>query len=175
MARPAKCRWIATHPEMTAFKPCGVPGRELEIVELRMDELEAVRLADLEGLYQEAAARHMGVSRPTFGRLIASARQKIASALLNSKMLVFKGGSVLVRGMGAFTCRDCDAEFQVAAGTGRPASCPHCKGTDIRRVAERRCCKTKGKCSARCPNCRRRADRRARKTRESTTQEEHPR
>lgn len=169
MARPAKCRWIAIHPEMTAFKPCGVPGRDLEIVELQMDELEAVRLADLEGLYQEAAAKRMGVSRPTFGRLIASARQKIASALLDSKMLVFKGGSVLVRGMRTFACGGCAAEFQVATGTARPAACPRCDGTQIQRVAEHHCCGGKGKCSGRCPHCRRRADRRARSTRESTT------
>ena len=91
MPRPCKCRLIGQQPPVSAFKPVGVPGMQLEAVELGLDELEALRLADLEGLYHDAAAERMGVSRPTFGRLIARARHKVACALLESKMLVFKG------------------------------------------------------------------------------------
>jgi len=54
-----------------------------------MDELEAVRLADLNGLYQEAAAEKMHVSRTTFGRMLGSAHHKIADALLHGKALAF--------------------------------------------------------------------------------------
>lgn len=60
---------------------------ELERIELGLDELEAMRLADLEGHYQEEAAAVMGVSRPTFGRIIEAARRKVADALLNGKAL----------------------------------------------------------------------------------------
>jgi len=73
------------------MKPAGIPGRELEEVRLGLDEAEALRLADLEGLYQEAAARSMGVSRQTFGRIVETARRKIADAILNGKSLRIDG------------------------------------------------------------------------------------
>ena len=72
------------------FKPCGVRRKELEGVYLLEDEMEAIRLADYEGLYQQECADRMGISRPTFSRLIESARKKIADALLNTKALNIK-------------------------------------------------------------------------------------
>jgi predicted DNA-binding protein (UPF0251 family) len=69
------------------FKPCGVKKRVLERVFLFEDEMEAIRLADYEGLYQQESAERMGISRPTFSRLVESARGKIADALLNTKAL----------------------------------------------------------------------------------------
>lgn len=138
MARPHKCRWVGAEPEVTAFKPCGVPGRDLEVVELQIDELEAVRLADMEGLYQDAAAEQMGVSRATFGRLIASAHHKIALALLGSKMLIFKGGTIMMRNMRTFACADCGTGFQVAHGTERPSECPSCHGKRFHRAEDER-------------------------------------
>ncbi len=94
MPRPCKCRFIGCQPKARCFKPRGVPACELQVVELGLDELEALRLADLEGLYQEAAAERMGISRATFGRLVSEARGKVADALLNGKMLVFAGDRV---------------------------------------------------------------------------------
>jgi predicted DNA-binding protein (UPF0251 family)/predicted Fe-Mo cluster-binding NifX family protein len=79
------------------MKPAGLPASELPVVTLAFDEAEALRLADLEGLYQEAAARSMGVSRPTFGRIIESARRKVADAILNGKALRIEGGEVTIR------------------------------------------------------------------------------
>ncbi len=78
------------------FKPAGIPGRDLEEVCLGFDEAEALRLADLEGLYQEAAARSMGVSRQTFGRVVESARRKTADAILNGKALRLDGGEIFI-------------------------------------------------------------------------------
>ena len=78
----------------SAFKPAGVPMRELEAVVLALDEFEALRLADLEGLYQEQAAEQMGVSRPTFSRVVESARRKVADALVHGKVLRIEGGPV---------------------------------------------------------------------------------
>ena len=69
------------------FKPCGMPNHALEIVQLSKDEMEAIRLADLQGLYQENAANKMEISRPTFGRILSSARAKIADALINGKSI----------------------------------------------------------------------------------------
>ncbi len=60
----------------------------MDTVTLRADELEALRLADLEGLYQEASAQRMGISRTTLSRTLAEARRKVADALLNGKRLV---------------------------------------------------------------------------------------
>ncbi len=69
------------------FKPCGVRKNALEKVYLLEDEMEALRLADYEGLYQQECADRMGISRTTFSRLIVSARKKIADALLHTKAL----------------------------------------------------------------------------------------
>lgn len=76
------------------FKPAGIPARMLDEVVITLDELESVRLADFEGLYQERAAELMGVSRPTFGRIVEAARRKIADALIHGKLLRIAGGSV---------------------------------------------------------------------------------
>ena len=72
------------------FKPCGVKRNELERVYLLEDEMEALRLADFEGLYQQECADKMGISRTTFSRLIESARKKTADALLHTKALNIK-------------------------------------------------------------------------------------
>jgi predicted DNA-binding protein (UPF0251 family)/predicted Fe-Mo cluster-binding NifX family protein len=78
------------------MKPAGVPVRAIEEVRLGFDEAEAIRLADLEGLYQEAAARSMGVSRQTFGRIIETARRKVADSILNGKALRIEGGEYTI-------------------------------------------------------------------------------
>ncbi len=69
------------------FKPCGIPGHDLEYEVLTKDEIEAIRLADFEGLYQEDAASQMEVSRPTFSRILNNARKKIANALILGKAI----------------------------------------------------------------------------------------
>jgi predicted DNA-binding protein (UPF0251 family) len=81
-------------PQITYYKPRGVPLAVLQRVALTVDELEAIRLADLEGLYQEQAAEKMNISRQTFGRIIESAHKKIANALVNGKALSIEGGPI---------------------------------------------------------------------------------
>lgn len=87
MARPLKCRHVACDVTAAYFKPQGIPMRLLEEVRLELDEIEAIRLADLEQLYQVDAAAKMGVSRQTFGNIIARAHKKVATALLGGKAL----------------------------------------------------------------------------------------
>lgn len=87
MPRPCKMRTVCCRPETDYFKPRGIPLQDLEEVTLAMDELEAMRLADVEGLYHEAAARRMKISRQTFGNIIESARRKTAQALLKGQAL----------------------------------------------------------------------------------------
>lgn len=92
MPRPIKFRRITFEPEITYFKPWGVPTIELEEVTLTKGELEAIRLADLENMDQGSAAKKMNVSQPTFSRILDSARSKIADALVNGKALRIEGG-----------------------------------------------------------------------------------
>lgn len=87
MPRPKKERKINCDPTANYFKPRGIPLRELEEVILEHDELEAIRLADKEGLCHEECAEKMEISRPTFGRILKKARNKIAVSLLDGKAI----------------------------------------------------------------------------------------
>ena len=87
MPRPKKSRCVECKPDSTYFKPRGIPLVDLEEVSITIDELEAIRLADYEGLYQEDAAAKMKISRQTFGRILTGAHKKVASCLLNGKAL----------------------------------------------------------------------------------------
>lgn len=94
MPRPHKKRTIVAPPKHDRFEPVGVPVKEDEVIVLRLDELEAMRLANLEGLYQEQGAERMHTSRATFGRILFDARRKVTEALINGKALKFAGGNV---------------------------------------------------------------------------------
>ncbi|MGA1872375.1 MAG: DUF134 domain-containing protein [Thermoplasmatota archaeon] len=74
-------RWIEQIPDVSFYKPAGVPLRELEVVDISYVEIEALRLTDLEGLTQEEAAARMGISRRSFWDDLTTARKKIAYAL----------------------------------------------------------------------------------------------
>jgi predicted DNA-binding protein (UPF0251 family) len=87
MPRPHIQRQIEYCLNATHFKPQGIPMQLLETVELATDELEAIRLTDLEGLYQEQAAAQMGVSRQTLGNILKRAHRKIAEALIEGRAI----------------------------------------------------------------------------------------
>jgi len=110
----------------------------LDEVTMSVDEFEAIRLADFEGLYQEQAAERMEISRPTFGRIVESARRKVADALVNSKALRIEGGEVKMLGQRLFQCNDCRHTWSVPCGTGRPAGCPQCSSANVCRAAQER-------------------------------------
>ena len=95
MPRPRLQRIVAGQPVVTVYKPAGVPVSSLEWVNLTLDEFEAIRLIDDEGLDQESAAGQMGVSRPTVTRILASARSKIAHFLMHGHALLIQGGPVM--------------------------------------------------------------------------------
>jgi predicted DNA-binding protein (UPF0251 family) len=92
MVRPRLCRRILAEPDVTYFKPRGIPLVDLEETILNVDEFEAVRLKDLDGLEQEECAKKMNISQPTFHRLVLSARKKIADAIVNGKAIKIEGG-----------------------------------------------------------------------------------
>jgi len=94
MPRPLKPRWINFEPLNIYFVPQALPVGSVAQVLLTVDELEALRLADLSGLSHEAAAGEMNVSRATFGRIVARARSKVADALVHGKSIGIEGGVV---------------------------------------------------------------------------------
>ncbi len=138
MARPQCPRIIKNLPNVAYYKPRAVPLSQLEEVIVTFDEYEAVRLADLEGLYHEEAASRMKISRPTFGRIIESARKKIADALINGKAIRIEGGVIKMPPKRLFQCFDCEHVWEVPFGTGRPQSCPQCGGVNFGRADKQR-------------------------------------
>ena len=124
MPRPRLSRWVTGVPKATYFKPQGIPLRDLEEVCLPIEGLEALRLADLEGLTTEAAAVGMGVSRHTFGRVLAEARASVARALVSGSALRIEGGHFAVaQGQDAETSHPSDgaARLVVAVPSQGPS------------------------------------------------------
>ena len=137
MARPRKNRFVRFDPDISYFKPRGIPMQNLDEVCLTVDEGEALRLADLLGMSHEEAGRRMGVSRATFGRIIQKARKTVADALINGKAIKIEGGNYkVISEARIFMCRKCDNKWEEAKATGRPKGCPKCNTDDIYRVLE---------------------------------------
>ena len=132
MPRPIKCRRVSFLPPAQYFKPAGIPIRALEEVCLSLEELEAVRLKDLQGLEQEQGAEKMNISRPTFQRILTSARQKIADALINGKAVRIEGGNFEIPPC-HFKCTDgheWDVPFQNVLDR-LPLVCPTCRTSEV--------------------------------------------
>ena len=91
-------RWVTDLPEVEFFKPAGVPLRSLQVTEITIEELEAIRLTDLERLTQEEAAVQMGISRRTFWNDLNGARKKVAFALVNGHAIQIRGGTYSIAG-----------------------------------------------------------------------------
>ncbi|CAN2041928.1 conserved hypothetical protein [Candidatus Magnetomoraceae bacterium gMMP-15] len=137
MGRPKKQRFIEFQPNVSYFKPRGIPLFKLEEVSLSVDELEAFRLADLLGMSHEDGGSQMGVSRATFGRIVEKARQIIADALVTGKAIKVEGGNYKMMKTGpyrTFLCRSCDHPWKEPKGRGRPAECPSCGNQNFYRT-----------------------------------------
>ena len=96
MPRPPCCKRVEELPGVRYFKPRGVPLMDLAEVTLAFEELEALRLAHQEGLYQQEAAERMGISRATFGRVLEAAHRKVTEALVGGLALRIEGGTYRV-------------------------------------------------------------------------------
>jgi predicted DNA-binding protein (UPF0251 family) len=135
MVRPRKDRLVAFNPEVSYFKPRGIPMIDLDEVSLTVDEREALRLADLNGFSHEDAGRSMGVSRATFGRIIQRARRVVADALINGKAINIEGGSYkVIDGPRVFICEGCQFTWKAPRGSGRPDACPSCNHESLHRI-----------------------------------------
>ncbi|MFH0859801.1 MAG: DUF134 domain-containing protein [Candidatus Altiarchaeota archaeon] len=97
MPRPRLCRRVECEPDVTYFKPAGIRLVDLEESTLTVDEFEAMRLKDRLGLKQDKCAKRMGISQPTFHRLVTSARRRISDAIVNGKAVRIEGGTFRIK------------------------------------------------------------------------------
>lgn len=130
MPRRPCCKRIAGIPDVTYFKPRAVPMAVMEEVILSMEELEAMRLAHKEDLYQQEAAERMNVSRATFGRVLDAAHRKVTKALVEGCALRIEGGSFCM--IGPERCQSCPAKANVAEGQPSP-----CEGCPVKALKDR--------------------------------------
>jgi len=132
MGRQSLPRRVDFIPQTTYFKPTGIPLPQLQEICLSVEEAEAIRLKDLERLEQEECAQKMNISRPTFSRVLGSARQKMADALLNGKAIRIEGGNFEMA-LSRFRCvngHEWNVPFQVMINTP-PQFCPTCNTPSI--------------------------------------------
>ena len=132
MGRRQLWRRVSSIPAVNYFKPAGLPMTSLEEIKILVEEAEAIRLKDLEGLEQEEAAVKMNVSRSTFARLLDSARGKIADALLNGKAIRIEGGNfeLAVRRFRCLHGHEWEVPFETMIAAP-PVNCPKCDTPSI--------------------------------------------
>lgn len=134
MPKPKKDRFVLQPPSVVYFKPQGIPMFQLEQVVLGVDEYEALRLVDLEGLQQQEAAERMKVSRATCARILEGAHRKVAEALTGGKAIRIEGGS-FVLGSNRYRCRECNTFWEISLRGGeeppRPLACPRCRSDKV--------------------------------------------
>lgn len=129
-------RRVSCFPKATYYKPREIPLCCLEITNLSIEELEAIRLCDLVQMEQSEAADRMGVSRKTFWSDLQNARQKVADALVNGKAIEISGGEYVNSGECKvnFLCKECDHVWEPECNQSRPTSCPNCGSNLIFRL-----------------------------------------
>jgi len=138
MSRKRCCGLIEREPDCQRFMPEG--SKEINPVELWVEELEAVRLKDLGRMDQACCAATMGLSRPTFQRILQSARIKIAMALVEGRSIIIKGGNYMVKNR-VFECQDCGHKWEVEPCTaggqhGYEIPCPQCGSMNKNKLSE---------------------------------------
>ena len=138
--RPTKERQIEQLPPVTRFKPCGVPLFAADEIVVTVEEMEAIRLADMEEMDQGPAAEIMGISRPTFHRILARAHSKVAQVLWQGKSLRVEGGTYKVNCCmkdRILRCGACNHQWNVPKGNGERGcqmKCPVCGAQRTERI-----------------------------------------
>ncbi len=130
MPRNKKCRMLNAPPCCSRFKPAGIPGRFLEKVVITLDEYESIRLADFLNLEHEEASGKMGISRSIFTRLVQTARQKVARAIVEGCELVIEGGEYHFQNK-SYRCTDCSFIESLKMEETIPEACPFCGSGNI--------------------------------------------
>lgn len=134
MKQPYRRRRISEPPKFLNFKPSGIPRSMLKKIELSLDEYEAIRLADCLQLDHEEASGNMNISRPTFTRLIRSARQKVAKCIIEGHELIIKGGNIELLNT-LHHCRDC-GETVSRPISEKTDNCPECGSGHLDNLAK---------------------------------------
>ena len=129
MPRPVKCRRVESLPKYTYFIPAGRRKCEVEDIIIKVEELEAMRLKDVEELNQEECAEKMHVSRQTFQNIIDSARKKITTAIIEGKAINISGGNY-TRNLCQFKCLSCGDIYQIKYEADRNI-CPKCGSNQV--------------------------------------------
>lgn len=124
MSRPTKFRRVEFFPENNYFVPIGKPKCDLKEIILKVEELEAMRLKDIEELNQEECAKRMKISRQTFQNIIDGARKKVAIALTEGKAINISGGHYTTNHC-KFKCMDCETMYHINYEQDK-SSCPNC-------------------------------------------------
>lgn len=147
MPRPKKKRKISFLPNRNYFKPAGIPKSALKEVVLEIEELEAIRLKDLNGFHQANCAERMEVSRQTFQLILDSARTKVAKALIEGHAIKIEGGFFDLNEC-PYTCDVCGMEFESRQVED---TCTEC-GAELRPCdpSDEPCCLEEDKFGRRC-------------------------
>lgn len=128
MPRRKRNRRIQVPPVIKGMSVFGVRGRKSNEVTLRIEEYESIRLLDYQNLTQEQAAVHMDVSRPTLTRIYEEARNKVATAFVEGRDLIFRGGDIFFD-KNWFKCNSCQASFSDYSDDTK--SCPVCNSDSL--------------------------------------------
>jgi len=147
MPRPKNNRIVYEPPIYTEFKPVGFRGQTLEVIDLSLDEFEALRLADQKAMSHAEAAEEMEISRSTFTRLIEKARKKLADFIIYGKLLSINGGNVHFRN-NIIKCQTCGHMLKTNFYQ-TITECPVCKSTNLLNLAggfgHGNCCRHRNK------------------------------
>jgi len=133
MSRHKKDRIISNPPIYSGFKPLGVEGKHLAKIYMTIDEYEAIKLADYQGLNHEEAAIEMEISRSTFTRLIEKARNKIATMVVVGNKIMIEGGNIHFK-KNIIKCNNCGHMFKINIGDAFD-ECPNCEARDLFNIA----------------------------------------
>ena len=144
MAKPKKERQVQYPPTVVFFKPQGIPLVQLQQVILNVDEYEAIRLVDYDGLDQEKAAEKLGISRATCARIVEGAHKKIAEAITQAKAIRIEGGSFVLK-KNLMRCMECGRVWETTVKSGdkngkkvakQNPACPQCSGSRLLNLGE---------------------------------------
>jgi len=149
MPRPKKIRRVGNMPQFKYFKPSGVKKGNLEEINLKVEELEAMRLKDIEGMHQIECAKKMNISRQTFQLIIDEARRKVALALIEGKSLHIDGGDYAVD-VCQYKCEHCGSKLDLVYGLENN-QCPICSEEDLKCIdlddaSREKCCNSPDCC-----------------------------
>ena len=128
MPRPRKFRRILEEPQTRCFKPENEKIGPSNPIEITLDEFESIRLKDYHDIQQKKSAEIMGISQPTFHRILTSARKKIAKALIDGNTIKIIGGNYITDKK-RYKCNDCGFEWR--SPEKEYDKCPDCKSEDI--------------------------------------------